>query len=347
MQLDKESLKQKAKELLLELLKIYTPSGEEGKALPFFEKVSKELNLDLKVTSSNSYYLGKDSNILLVSHVDTIPGFIEPKEEGEIIYGRGAVDDKGPLISMLLATSILNDNGCKVQFAALSDEENKSRGARELVNSGKRFKYIIVGEPSNTTGIVVEYRGVLHLDIKCKDLATHSSSTSSNLILDMANRILKISKLPGSYDAPSIVPTIFKAGEYINKSPSEGIVHFDIRYSVKSSKDEILTSIADMFKDCEISVTEDIPPIKVNVNSELVRVLMRSLIKQGFKPSLLRKYGTSDMNLLYSITDNIANYGPGDSKLEHTEYEHISLEEIFISVVTYVTAIEELCLKKG
>ncbi|BCU70514.1 N-acetyl-lysine deacetylase [Stygiolobus caldivivus] len=347
MRLEKDYLKPRVKELLLELLKIYTPSGEEYKALSFFEKVSKELNLELRVTSSNSYYLGKDSDILLVSHVDTVPGYIEPRDENGIIYGRGAVDDKGPLIAMLMATSILNDKGYSISFAALSDEENKSKGARELVSTGKRYKYIIVGEPSNTSGIVVEYRGVLHVDIKCSDKPQHSSSANSNLIVNIADKILRVSKFPESYDIPSIIPTIFHAGEYINKSPSSGVVHFDIRYSVKSSKEDLLLKIRDVFKDCEIVIVEDIPPVKVSTNSNLVKSIMRGLIKQGIKPSLTRKYGTSDMNILSVITSDIVNYGPGDSKLEHTDYEHISLEEIFISINTYVSAIEELCSKKA
>jgi len=67
MQLEKELLRQKIKELLTEILSIYTPSGEEGKALSFFEKVSKEFNLKLKVTNTNSFFLG-DGNLLSLSH---------------------------------------------------------------------------------------------------------------------------------------------------------------------------------------------------------------------------------------------------------------------------------------
>lgn len=51
------------------------------------------------------------------------------------------------------------------------------------------------------------------------------------------------------------------------------------------------------------------------------------------------------MNLLISITPSIATYGPGDSRLEHTEFERITLDEIYIATLTYVNALEELCLK--
>ncbi|MDT7875455.1 MAG: N-acetyl-lysine deacetylase [Sulfolobaceae archaeon] len=342
---EKDYLKRKAKELLLEILSIYTPSGEEHKALDFFEKVSKDLNLKLTVTSSNSYLLG-EGKILLTSHVDTVPGFIEPKAEGEVIYGRGAVDDKGPLIAMLLATHILNEKGCKVMFGALADEENKSAGARELVRSGYSFDYVINGEPTNTTGIVIEYRGLLHVDIRCKGVSEHSSSSKDNLILNLARKILDISKLPSDYDTPSIVPTIFHAGNYVNITPSEGTIHFDIRYSARNSKQDLLSILKKEFNDCEIEITEDIEPIKVDVSNVLVRAIMRGLIKQSLKPTILRKQGTSDMNILAKITNNIVTYGPGNSRYEHTNEERISLEEIFISINTYINAIEELCLKR-
>lgn len=346
MQLEKESLRQKIKELLIDLVSLYTPSGDESRALSFFEKVSKELNLDLKVTNSNSYFLGEGS-FLLASHIDTVPGFIQPRIENDIVYGRGAVDAKGPLIAMLLSTYLLNEKGYKVQFAGLADEEAKSKGARELVSSGKKYDYIIVGEPTNTFDIVTEYRGVLHLDIRCKGVSEHSSSSKSNLIIEMAKKVIEIYKPPATYDDFSIVPTIIKSGEYINVTPAEAYIHFDIRYSVKNSREEILNRIKEKLQQCEVSVVEDIEPVKVSANTEIVKSLMRGLIKQGYKPRLVRKAGTSDMNILKTITPQIATYGPGDSALEHTDNEKISIDEIFIAISTYINAIEELCLKRN
>ncbi|BFH73211.1 N-acetyl-lysine deacetylase [Sulfurisphaera javensis] len=345
MQLEKELLRQKIKELLIEIVSIYTPSGEEERAKDFFDKISKEFNLKLEITKTNSYLLG-EGNILLASHIDTVPGFLEPKVEGDIIYGRGAVDAKGPLVAMLLATYLLNEKGYKVQFAALSDEEGKSKGARELVNSGKKYDYIIVGEPSNTYDIIIEYRGVLHLDVTCRGVPQHSSSAKDNLIVNIAKNILEVYRPPINYDDFSIVPTVIKSGDYINVTPSEAYLHLDIRYSVKNSKNEILNIIKEKFRECSISIVEDIEPVKVSANSELVKSLMRGLIKQGHKPRLARKAGTSDMNILKNITQEIATYGPGNSSLEHTDNEKISIDEIFIALNTYINAIEELCLKK-
>jgi LysW-gamma-L-lysine carboxypeptidase len=40
--------------------------------------------------------------VMLVSHVDTVPGELRVKVYGGKVYGRGAVDAKGPLSAMLV-----------------------------------------------------------------------------------------------------------------------------------------------------------------------------------------------------------------------------------------------------
>ncbi|MCH1770927.1 MULTISPECIES: N-acetyl-lysine deacetylase [Metallosphaera] len=345
MQLEKELLKQKARKLLEQLLSVYTPSGQEGLAKGIFQNIADELNLNLYVTSTNSFFLG-DGEILLASHIDTVPGYIPPSISDNEITGRGAVDAKGPLASMILASWIMNERGCKVQVGALSDEENKSAGARELVSSGKRFSHIIVGEPTNTTHIAVEYRGLLRINVNCHGKPEHSSSATNNIILKYIPAILESSQLPSQYSSPSIVPTIVRSGDSPNVTPSDFYVHFDVRYPYGISEGDIISKMSEKFEGCDLTVGESIPPVKVGPSTPAVRALMRGLLQQGVKPSLVRKGGTSDMNLLISITPSIATYGPGDSRLEHTEFERITLDEIYIATLTYVNALEELCLKR-
>ncbi len=308
------------------------------------KKISRDLNLELKVTGTNSFFLG-EGDILLASHLDTIQGFISPSFRGEEVLGRGAVDAKGPLTSMILATWIINEMGCKVQVGALSDEENKSAGARELISTGRKYSHIIVGEPTNTTHIAVEYRGLLRIGVKCRGEQEHSSSSTRNLFLQYAPKVIEVSRLPSDYGTPSIVPTIVRSGDSLNVTPGDFYVHFDIRYPYGISERELLSKISEAFPECGVDVTETMAPVKVSPSTYSVKSLMRALIRQGLKPTLVRKGGTSDMNLLSSITTSIATYGPGESKLEHTDFERITLDEIYIATLTYVYALEELCSK--
>ncbi|MUN28733.1 N-acetyl-lysine deacetylase [Sulfuracidifex metallicus] len=346
MQPEKELLQQKARQILLKLASVYTPSGSEASAKEIMKEISEDLSLNLKVTESNSYYLNEGSSFLLASHIDTVPGFIQPKEDDRYIWGRGVVDAKGPLTAMILASWYLKQEGIDVSVAALADEENKSRGARELLGSGKKFDIIIIGEPSNTTDIVVEYRGVAHLDINCNGIAEHASSSKDNIILQTNEKLRNVVQLPSSYDAPSIVPTILKCGEAYNVTPSSCYIHLDCRFSVLSNFNEILERIKATFQDCKVDLVEYVPPAKTQLN-DLVKSLQRSLLTLGVKPRLVRKAGTSDMNILTAITREILAYGPGESKLEHTNFEKINLEEIYISVLAYVRTMEDLWKRLG
>src|SRR2546430_14526621 len=43
--------------------------------------------------------------VLLLGHIDTVPGFIPVRREGNRLYGRGAVDAKGPLAAAITAVA--------------------------------------------------------------------------------------------------------------------------------------------------------------------------------------------------------------------------------------------------
>ncbi len=57
--------------------------------------------------------IGKDRSNLLTraglpevvfcTHLDTVPPWFGPREDGEFVHGRGACDAKGPALAMLLA----------------------------------------------------------------------------------------------------------------------------------------------------------------------------------------------------------------------------------------------------
>ena len=61
-----------------------------------------------------------------------------------------------------------------------------------------------------------------------------------------------------------------------------------------------------------------------------------------FPPKYKKKTGSSDMNLLVRLTENIVTYGPGDSSLDHTDMEYIDTEEYLKSIDILETAISEI-----
>ena len=79
--------------------------------------------------------------IVLLGHIDTVPGDIpvriEPSAEGDVLYGRGSVDAKGPLATFVAAAARLGgDVGARrndirvVVVGAVEEEAATSKGAR-------------------------------------------------------------------------------------------------------------------------------------------------------------------------------------------------------------------------
>jgi LysW-gamma-L-lysine carboxypeptidase len=64
---------------------------------------------------------------------------------------------------------------------------------------------------------------------------------------------------------------------------------------------------------------------------------------QGGQVALLKKTGTSDVNL-FAQTQSIPMfaYGPGDSRLDHTETEHVRISEYLASTEVYAHALSRL-----
>ncbi|MCH7660913.1 MAG: M20/M25/M40 family metallo-hydrolase, partial [Euryarchaeota archaeon] len=83
-----------------------------------------------------------------------------------------------------------------------------------------------------------------------------------------------------------------------------------------------------------------IPPVMKSPRTDLARAFRVAIRGEGGDPRLLRKTGTSDMNIYASAWDcPMVTYGPGDSDLDHAPDERLSLAEYDRSV----TVLREVC----
>jgi LysW-gamma-L-lysine carboxypeptidase len=74
----------------------------------------------------------------------------------------------------------------------------------------------------------------------------------------------------------------------------------------------------------------------------LVRSFLRAIraVDQSVQPGFLVKTGTSDMNVVGPVWHcPIVAYGPGDSALDHTPHEHLSLDEYWRAINVLESAI--------
>src|SRR3990172_3168294 len=94
--------------LLTGLLQRFSPSGQESSASKYLVAQMRALGFDAHIDEIGNAVgsLGDGSKeLMLLGHIDTVPGYIEVRQEGDTLWGRGAVDAKGPLACMVAASA--------------------------------------------------------------------------------------------------------------------------------------------------------------------------------------------------------------------------------------------------
>ena len=76
--------------------------------------------------------IGQGPNqIVLLGHIDTVPGEIQIEQDGILLYGRGSADAKGPLACFVDAVAKVGvKEGWQFVVIGAVEEERDSEGAR-------------------------------------------------------------------------------------------------------------------------------------------------------------------------------------------------------------------------
>ncbi|EQD29897.1 N-acetyl-ornithine/N-acetyl-lysine deacetylase, partial [mine drainage metagenome] len=143
-------------EILVELLRAYSPSGSESAGVEAFVSLARRLGYSTRVdpVGNGIATIGRGApEILFLGHIDTVPGELPVRIEDGRIHGRGAGDAKGPLAAALAAGLDGPAMGRWTVVAAVG-EETDSRGARYLAD-GPAPHAVIAGEPNRWDGIAI------------------------------------------------------------------------------------------------------------------------------------------------------------------------------------------------
>lgn len=340
-----------ARELLVDLVSIPSPSGEEERAatrlVEFFDAHDREAYLD---DVGNVRAPGHDA-VLLTSHIDTVPGDIpvriEDTDDGEILWGRGSVDATGPLAAMAVAAVRTG-----VSFVGVVEEEAHSKGARHLVTDREAPAAVINGEPSGWEGITLGYRGMLAGTYEAESDSGHSSRPDPNAIQHATawwGRVeAAVDEVGGDEDGPVFEQVTAKPVAIEGGPSADGLAveaTLDIQLRIPPSTDaETLRGLAEDALDVgSVEWTEPTPPTMESPRTPVARALRGAIRAEGGEPRLLRKTGTADVNLYAEAWDcPMATYGPGDSDLDHAPDERLELTEYDRAVAVLEATCERL-----
>jgi acetylornithine deacetylase len=167
-------------ELTKHLMSIPSVSGTEGKVGEFLE--SHLGGLGYRVERQNvapdrfnvMAYAGAHADVILCTHIDTVPPVLAIREDDEFLYGRGACDTKGIIAAMIEAGERVRRDGMKnFGYLFVIAEETDSSGAKAANTLKWDVKYTIVGEPTENQ-LVRAQKGALNANLTVKGRAAHS-----------------------------------------------------------------------------------------------------------------------------------------------------------------------------
>jgi LysW-gamma-L-lysine carboxypeptidase len=318
-----------ARELLVDLVETPSVTGEERECArrlaAFFEERGREVWLD----EAGNVRAPADDGVLLTSHVDTVPGDIPVRVEDGVLWGRGSVDAKGSLASMAVAAVRTG-----ASFVGVVGEEVDSRGSRYLVDDRDAPDALVNGEPSGWDGVTLGYRGLLAGTYVATSESGHSSRPENNAIQDAIDWWNRVDAEFGHdewvpvFERVTPKPVSIDGGVSADGLSVETTMEVQLRVPPEYTTDEVRELADGHLEVGTVNWTDSVEPVFTSPRTPVARAFRAAIRRAGGDPRLLRKTGTSDMNVFANAWDcPMATYGPGDSALDHAPDEHLSLAE--------------------
>lgn len=340
-------------ETLAGLVGRYSPSGQESAAVAYL--VGRMANLGFKAAADQAGNAvgvrgGGAWQIVLLGHIDTVPGEIPVRQEDDLFYGRGSVDAKGPLAAFVDAASqVAVPDDWQVVVIGAVDEERNSIGATFAIPHYQP-EAAIIGEPSHWNRITLGYKGSAYAEVTVTSSKAHTAGQGQpacetavgiwtalqgwaagfnagrpNLFDQVLLSLRKMDTLEGDFEdrvrmrIGARLPLDLPPGEYYNQ----------------------LRLIAGGYEVAALGVP--VPAYRTDKQNKVARAFLGGIRAAGGEPGFLLKTGTADMNQAGGAWQcPIVAYGPGDSSLDHTPDEHISIQEYERAVVVLRSVLTRL-----
>jgi len=324
--------------VLRALVESYSPSGQEHAAVRTFLEVARSLGFAAHSDAAGNGIarIGAGGpTIMFLGHIDTVEGELPVRLEGGRLCGRGTCDAKGPLAAGLLAASHHEGPGQVIVVGAVG-EERDSRGTRRLLPH-YRPDFLIVGEPSRWDGVTIGYRGNVSLILRFEGERAHLSAPTPTTVeagLAVVDRLRRVcDDRAGTSPFRSLTMKVHS----INTIRSSGQERVEIGLNFRLPPGLHAADIEDLVREraagVECEVVDRSDAVEVDPRNDVVRAICTGIRSLEGQPTLVRKLGTSDLNLAVPAWGcPSAAYGPGDSHLDHTDAENLEVDELRRSI---------------
>jgi acetylornithine deacetylase len=323
-------------DLTKKLISIPSISGDEGAVVDFLAEYLKRAGFEVELRQAaerrpNIYARRGDPVVVLSSHTDTVPPYVEFGEDDEYIYGRGACDAKGIIASMIKAAeSLVESNVTDVGLLFVVGEEAGSPGARAANEIANRSRYLINGEPTESK-LALGSKGALRAIFRAKGRAAHSAypdrgESAIDKLLDVLAD-LRSTKFPVD---KTLGPTTMNIGRVAggvaaNVIPDEA--EAELMFRVTTDTDGLKREIENTIRRrAEVEYTFACNPVFTEPLEEFETVIVSF---------------TTDIPLLTNWGKPLL-FGPGSILDAHTPHERIPKRELARAADVYASMVMKL-----
>lgn len=352
--------------LLHGMLSIPSYSGEEQAVARYLVEQARSLGLEAQIDEAGNFIAGAglespEQPVILLGHMDTVRGLVPVRIEDGKLYGRGAVDAKGPLAAFVCALARVarsqHLSRPLLVIGAVEEEAATSKGARAVVNRYQPLACVI-GEPGSSRAVTLGYKGRLLVEGQVDRSISHTAGperSSSEIAAAFWEYVRQQSEAwnqehAGNSTFAALMPSL-RSIQHQQDGLSER-TDFLIGYRLPPDfdRDALRNQLTAWASELgiQLHLRGEEQAFQSPRTTPLARAFIATLRETGVQPTFKLKTGTSDMNVVGPIWgENIVAYGPGDSRLDHTPQEHIFIDEYLHAIDVLENVLRSLTQHEG
>ncbi len=326
-------------ELTKALVNVESVTGHEQQCGEFIARhlAAKKFQVEFQPVAdgrSNVFAARGKPEVVLSTHLDTVPPFFPAREDGDFIYGRGSCDAKGIAACQLTAGARLIEEGIEgFGLLFLVGEETLSDGARVANLSAPGSKFIVSGEPTENK-LALGTKGNLRVDISTRGKMAHSAypHLGESAIDKMLEILADLRELDLPRD-PVLGPAtvnigLISGGRAANIIPDQAEAQVLFRtVPPQTDRPDLRGQIEELLSGrCEYQFVRDTPPL-----------MMEKL--DGFETDVVAF--TTDLPHLDRWGRPLL-LGPGSISEAHTDHECVRKSDLVQAVELYCRLVREL-----
>jgi acetylornithine deacetylase len=273
---------------------------------------------------------GETPDVVLSTHMDTVPPFLPSSEDAEFIYGRGACDAKGIIAAQIAAAERVRAEGVRVGLLFVVGEERDSAGAKIANLQPRGSRFLINGEPTDNR-LALASKGTLRVRLTAKGKMAHSAypelgESATHKLIEVLSRLLAL-PLPVTED---VGPSTLNVGTFEGgRAPNVVADHAEAQVLIR------LVGPADDTRAAVLKAAEGLAEVDFSLEIPFQR-----LRRIDGLPTMVAKF-TTDIPFLTKWGEPLL-LGPGSIHVAHTPHEKLAKRELLEAVELYVKVAKEL-----